>query len=61
MNAVWRGALRAAAGMGLTPEAFWRLSVAEWRALNGEGGGLKRAAFEALAARFPDKEDQGGE
>ena len=61
MNAVWRRALRAAAGMGLTPEAFWRLSVAEWRALRGEENGLRRTAFEALAARFPDKEDHGDE
>jgi len=57
----WHEILRRGMALGLFPSELWRLSVAEWRALNGEGGGLKRAAFEALAARFPDKEEQGGE
>jgi len=55
----WAGLLRAASALGVTPESFWRLSLAEWRALaGGEAGGLDRAAFTALAALYPD-EDHG--
>jgi uncharacterized phage protein (TIGR02216 family) len=54
----WPALLRLAAGRFLIPpEAFWRLSVAEWRALT-EGGGpdpLPRADLEALLRQFPDK------
>lgn len=51
----WPALLRAAAGMGIAPHAFWRLSLKEWRALmGGEGEVMPRAAFDELARRFPD-------
>ena len=53
----WPRLLRLAAGIGVTPEAFWRLSVAEWRALTGgDSDALSRSGFEALARRFPDED-----
>lgn len=55
MSPAWAALLRVALAMGVTPEAFWRLSLAEWRALAGEAEPtLTRAAFEALAALHPD-------
>lgn len=57
MNTPWPALLRLAAlRFGVTPQAFWRLSLAEWRALTGEerAEGLGRAAFEALAKAYPD-------
>jgi hypothetical protein len=48
--------LSASVRIGLTPRAFWRLSLREWRALNARPDNtLNRAAFEALAATHPDK------
>jgi uncharacterized phage protein (TIGR02216 family) len=53
----WPRLLRLAATLGIAPEAFWRLSLAEWRALTGEqSDALTRQAFEALAQRFPDED-----
>ncbi len=43
--------------LGLSPEAFWRLSLAEWRALTRPWRVLEplsRAGFDALCARHPD-------
>jgi uncharacterized phage protein (TIGR02216 family) len=46
--------------MGLEPESFWRLSLAEWRALCEARQGaramapLSRRDFAALMQRFPD-------
>lgn len=57
MNARWRAALgRAVLDLALSPEAFWRLSLAEWRALAEAPAApvLDRAALDALIARFPD-------
>ena len=59
MNARWRAALRLASRqLALSPEAFWRLSLAEWRALTEAPAApvLDRAALDALIARFPDEE-----
>ena len=58
MNDHWRTALRLATRLNLAPEAFWRLSLAEWRALTEVPAApvLNRAALAALIARFPDKE-----
>jgi len=51
----WPQLLRAAAGMGIAPHAFWRLSLKEWRALTGgEGEAMSRAVFDDLARRYPD-------
>lgn len=48
--------LRLAVTLNIAPEAFWRLSLKEWRALTGEGGVevLTRAGLEALAIAHPD-------
>lgn len=56
MNDGWAVRLRAAARMGIAPEAFWRLSLAEWRALTaGDGGAaLGRRELDALMRDHPD-------
>ncbi len=43
--------------MGLSPEAFWRLSWREWRWLNSTDAppALGRAEMEALMREFPDR------
>ena len=49
---MWRAGLRA----GLSPQAFWRLSLREWRWLCGAGqGGLARQALEDLMEAYPDE------
>ncbi|MCL4716120.1 MAG: phage tail assembly chaperone [Hyphomonadaceae bacterium] len=51
----WAGWLAVAIELGVAPAAFWRLSLREWRALVAPtDASLSRAAFEALARRFPD-------
>ncbi len=52
----WRAMLAVAAQLGVPPAHFWRLSLREWRAIAAPEGHetLPRAAFEALAQRFPD-------
>jgi uncharacterized phage protein (TIGR02216 family) len=55
----WRDALRLAAlRLSIPPEAFWRLSLPEWRALTEAPNApiLNRTALDALIARFPDEE-----
>ena len=54
----WSHALRLAASLHIPPEAFWRLSLAEWRALTATPPApvLGRAGLDALIARFPDEE-----
>jgi len=55
----WGEMMRAAAGFGVGPEGFWRLSLKEWRMLtqavgSGVGAPMGRLDFEGLAARWPD-------
>lgn len=52
----WAEMLRAAAGLGVGPADFWRLSLKEWRWLTGPAGGpgLGREALTALMERYPD-------
>ncbi|WP_300543491.1 phage tail assembly chaperone [Maricaulis sp.] len=51
----WPAALRAAARLGIAPEAFWRLSLAEWRALaGGDASVLSRRDLDRLLKHFPD-------
>lgn len=53
----WAGLLRRALLMGLTPEAFWRLSWREWAMLDGETSPpLGRAGLEAMMRLYPDGE-----
>ena len=59
-TASWDAALRHAGRVfGMMPEAFWRLSVREWRALNGgDVAALGVAELAALMRAFPDNEHQ---
>jgi uncharacterized phage protein (TIGR02216 family) len=54
----WAAPLRLALSLGLPPEAFWRLSLKEWRALTEAPStpALNRAALRDLIARYPDEE-----
>ncbi|GAM98864.1 hypothetical protein U91I_02500 [alpha proteobacterium U9-1i] len=57
MRKHWSAWLKAAAFAGVTPEAFWRLSLREWRALTGavDADVLSRTTFHELAKRYPDE------
>jgi uncharacterized phage protein (TIGR02216 family) len=49
--------LRTAAMLGVGPEAFWRLSLKEWRMLTQRPDGvvpLGRGQLEAMRRRWPD-------
>ncbi len=59
MNAIdWPGLMRAGMhGLGLTPDAFWRLTPMELKIMLGADRTLQaltRARFEELVAAFPD-------
>ncbi|WP_395650076.1 phage tail assembly chaperone [Brevundimonas sp.] len=55
----WAAMLGEAVRLGVMPEAFWRLSVREWRMLTerpGAGAGaLGRDGLERLAQAWPDE------
>ncbi len=54
----WGEMLRAAAGLGVGPQAFWRLSLREWRMLTARpraAGPLGRNEFERMAEAWPDE------
>lgn len=54
----WGGMLRVAATLGVGPEAFWRLSLREWRMLTerpAERGAMGREDFRRLAEGWPDE------
>jgi uncharacterized phage protein (TIGR02216 family) len=49
--------------LGLSPAQFWAMTPAEFLILLGPetgAGPLRRGAFEALLARFPDKPNEDG-
>jgi hypothetical protein len=50
----WSDLIRAVVPLGITPCAFWALSVCEWRALFGQAQTLDRARLKDLIAAFPD-------
>lgn len=52
----WAGMLRAALAMGVAPEAFWRLSLREWRMLKAAEppAVMGRAEFERLLEAYGD-------
>jgi uncharacterized phage protein (TIGR02216 family) len=52
----WPAALRAAVLIGLKPHEFWRLSLAEWRALTARDPAFGHADLARLMAAFPDGE-----
>ena len=55
----WGAMLRAALSAGIAPEAFWRLSLREWRWLAGGGGGMSRGRLAAMIAAHPDGGNDG--
>lgn len=56
MRDVWSDMLTAALALGLPPNAFWRLSVKEWRALmRTDVAPLSRSELEALSCIYPDQ------
>ncbi len=51
----WGAMLRAALSAGVPTEAFWRLSLREWRWLAGGGAaGMGEGELAALMSAFPD-------
>ena len=57
MTTPWPDLLRlAAVRFGIPPAAFWRLSLAEWRALTAGDAApaLDRAGLDALLRQHPD-------
>ena len=57
MTTPWPDLLRmAAVRFGIPPAAFWRLSLAEWRALTAGDAppSLDRAGLDALLRQHPD-------
>lgn len=54
----WRDWLQfAVAGLGLDPQAFWTLTIGEWRWLTerAKAGALTREGLDALIALYPDE------
>ncbi|QYF88342.1 phage tail assembly chaperone [Brevundimonas sp. PAMC22021] len=50
--------MRAAAMMGVGPDAFWRLSLKEWRMLTARaeaGAPLGRGEMSLMMERWPDE------
>ncbi|MDP1632797.1 MAG: phage tail assembly chaperone [Caulobacter sp.] len=60
MKTPWPALMRrAAVAFAIPPQAFWRLSLVEWRALTQADDGaltLDRAGLTALARQFPDED-----
>lgn len=61
MTGDWAGRLRFAMRLGIAPEAFWRLSLAEWRALTEAEGApaISRRELDALLSAYPDEKKPG--
>ena len=54
----WPEMLRLAAGFGVGPEGFWRLSLREWRMLMERPdvvGPMGRGVLEQMTERWPDE------
>jgi hypothetical protein len=56
----WPKLLSQAVSLGIGPQSFWELSLAEWRALVGSNQNtqtsMNRADLTHLSLRFPDVE-----
>ena len=53
----WDVMLRTALALGIAPEAFWRLSVREWRILTAADAGvgpMGRDELETMMETWPD-------
>ncbi|MFN4225318.1 MAG: phage tail assembly chaperone [Hyphomonas sp.] len=55
----WADMLRAALAAGIRPEAFWRLSLCEWRWLTADGQAPLRRDMQRLMAIHPDTNETG--
>ena len=51
----WPRLLSEAARMGISPDAFWRTSLREWRLLVSDNKAMERGELEALIALYPDR------
>jgi uncharacterized phage protein (TIGR02216 family) len=54
----WGELLRAAAGLGVEPQAFWRLSLREWRMLTARPEGpapMRRDDLMRMEEAWPDE------
>lgn len=53
----WAVMIQTAARAGVSAEAFWRLSVREWRMLTArpEGPAMTRDRLKQLCGRWPDE------
>ena len=59
---MWGPMLRTALALGIGPEAFWRLSLKEWRMLTAVERGpapMGRGRLDELMRRWPDGEPAG--
>lgn len=56
----WAEMMRAALAAGIPIDAFWHLSLREWRWLAGGAGdgGLGAKALQTMMAEFPDKDEK---
>lgn len=54
--AEWGAMLRAAVAMGIAPEAFWRMSLKEWRMLTAPTGPgpMGRRELDEMMRAWPD-------
>ena len=51
----WPRLLAEAAQVGIPPDAFWRMSLKEWRLLVSDNRAMERGELEALLALHPDR------
>lgn len=57
----WAEMMRTAISMGVAPDVFWRLSLAEWRWLTGSAErGFERTTLEGLMMIYPDRSTKNG-
>lgn len=51
----WAEMMKAAAAIGIAPQAFWQLSLREWLWLSQSGArGMHRDELDALLQEYPD-------
>jgi hypothetical protein len=51
----WPRLLSEAAQRGIPPNAFWQVSLREWRLLVSDNRAMERGELEALLALHPDR------
>jgi uncharacterized phage protein (TIGR02216 family) len=53
----WPRLLAEAARIGVPPDAFWRMSLREWRLLVSDNRAMERGELEALLSLYPDRRE----